>query len=298
MRDNSIVNIAVAFDDSFYMPASVMLYSLYTQCKEKIHLYLLYNSLDEKKRQQIEKQALSYGNLYTEIYIDSRWFESASLANNPLYSIEIYYRIMLPYITDVEKILWLDADTIICGDISELFHINIENRYVGACKDIAEEQGKRNQIKKCMNMEEQIYFNSGILLLNTKMIRNEIPKELFFDAIEKYAKDLVCPDQDILNFVLGKKCLLMDNRYNNLYHMNSEKKETWNQALVIHYIYKKPWNIDYYGFLEERFWSYALPCGYKKEYKKHCRIRKARAKRELWIERWNAIKRKVLGNGR
>ena len=294
MDENSVINVAVAFDDSFFMPASVMLYSLYTQCKEKIHLFLLYNSLSEENRQRMKKQTETYGNLYTEIYVDLKWFKDASLADNPLYSIEIYYRIMLPYLTNVDKILWMDADIIVCGDISELYNIDIKNQYVGACRDIAEEEGKRDKIKKIMHMENQIYFNSGVLLLNAKKIRKEIPNERFFDSINTYSKDLICPDQDVLNLVLGENILLLDNKYNNLYHMNREKEETWNDALIIHYIYKKPWNSDYYGFLEQEFWKYATQCGYVTEYKKHCKIRKGIAKKELWKERWQAVKRKVL----
>lgn len=285
------INIAVSFNDKFFMPANVMLHSLYKNNKDiKINLFLLFNSLSQENREKIKRQTEQSGNQYNEIYINSEYFERASLANNPMYSIEIYYRILLPYILDIEKILWLDADTIITGEISDLYNTEIHDYYLAACIDVAEKEGRRDDIKSILKIESQIYFNSGVLLMNCKKIRQEVSEQAFFDAIDKYSKELICPDQDILNYVLGYKTLIVDDKNNYLYHMN---KET-NDALIVHYIYKKPWNIDYYGFCDELFWKYADECGYESEHKNYTKQRKAIAKKELRKEYINAIRRKLF----
>ncbi|MDD5923974.1 MAG: glycosyltransferase family 8 protein [Clostridia bacterium] len=290
MSDKEI-NIAVAFNDKFCMPASVMLHSLFKNSGErKISLFLMYNSLSKENRAKIQKQVTSYGGRYNDICIDLTTFKDASLANNPLYSVEIYYRILLPYITELDRILWLDADIIVNGDIAELYDIDLGADYMAACIDVGEKDGRRNEIKGILGIQDQTYFNTGVLLMDCAKIRNNISQDEFFNAIDKYSDHLVCPDQDVINHVLGNKTLIIDEKYNYQGHMTQRVEDTF----ITHFIYKKPWNIDYYGFCDDVFWKYAQDIGYLDEYKNYIKARKSIEKKNLRAERFAAIKRKIF----
>ena len=285
------MNIAIAISDSFLMPAQVMLHSLFRQSSRPIRLFLLYNALSAQSRAAIRKTAEKFGGEYRGILIDEGYFKDASLDDNPLYSVEIYYRLMLPYLTDEDKMLWLDADIVLNGDVAELYCKDVNDYYLAAITDAVEESGGREEIKAAMNMAERTYFNSGVLLLNNKRIREELPKERFFEAINKYNNILKCPDQDILNVVLGEKCLILPNKYNYQYHMSAGCKA--ENGLVLHYIWKKPWNADYPGYLDEPFWNEAVACGFKKEHSRYKRQRKMNFYRnELLPAAISKIKRK------
>ena len=293
MRNSGMnyINIAIAISDSFMMPAQVMLHSLCRQSSRPIQLFLLYNALSTENRAKMKKTIVDFGGQYQEILIDKSYFENASLDNNPLYSIEIYYRVLLPYITEADKMLWLDADIIVNGDISELYDKDITYYYLAAITDAVEENGGREEIKNAMQMADRTYFNSGVLLLNNQKIREEIPQERFFQTIEYYNDILKCPDQDILNKVLGEKCLILPIRYNYQHHMTPDRKA--ENGLILHYIWKKPWNANYPGYLDEPFWDEAVLCGFSKEYKKYKRQRKLDFyKNELIPAALSKIKRK------
>ena len=256
------MNIAIAIDDSFMMPATVMLHSAFSRTERKIHLYLLYSSLSEKNRNKLRGIVERAGHRFTEVKIDEELFKNASLNNNELYSVEIYYRILLPYVTAEDKILWLDSDTIIYGDISELYDHDVSEVYLAAVIDIAEENGGRERIKPLLGIEDQVYFSSGVMLLNCRKIRSEIPQEAFFKAIEQYNDVLHCPDQDILNLLLGNNVLLLDKKYNDQHHTERRAKSEYSSLMVIHYYWTKPWDKDYKGHLANVFWQEALECGY------------------------------------
>lgn len=291
MQSKDYMNIAIAISDGFVMPARVMLYSLCRRASRPIRLFLLYNSLSDENRILIKTSVEAFKGEYHDILIDKKYFKYASLDNNPLYSVEIYYRILLPYLTKEERVLWLDADIVVNGDIVELYEQNISDKYLAAVVDAVEECGGREKIKKVMGISNRTYFNSGVLLLNTKKIREEIPQNRFFEAIQKYNDILKCPDQDILNLVLGKKYLLLSIRYNYQHHMDANCKS--ENGLVLHYIWKKPWNIDYHGYLDQPFWDEAVACGYKKEYTRYKRQRKIDFyKKELIPAAISKIKRK------
>lgn len=267
------MNIAISVNDSFVNPALVMLTSLCEKVSCPIEVHLLYNSLSQTSRDRITKLLQKYGNHCYEHYIDGASFAQASLNNNPLYSIEIYYRILLPYITAVDKMLWMDADIIVQGDIAQLYGVDISDSYLGAVIDIGEEQGTRAEIKRKMSMEERTYFNSGVLLMNLKRIREEIPQKAFFDAIERFNSDLRCPDQDILNYVLGGKTKILPIRFNDQHHTD-EKRRMDCSGLVVHYIWTKPWNADYAGYWEKAYWETARKCGFAADYWAFLLIRK------------------------
>lgn len=291
MSEKDYMNIAIALNDNFMFPTRVMLHSLCRHASRPIKIILMYNDLSESNRNILRNTVEKHGNKMQEIYIEKDWFKDASLCDNPLLSIETYYRIMLPYIADEEKILWLDGDIIVKSDIAELYDTDISDYYIAACKDIGEIKNTRTELKENLGIPGQIYFNAGILLMNNKKIGSEINKEEFFKAITEYSDVLKCADQDILNILLGGNCLMLSNCFN--YQLHCDKRDLDDDVKIIHFIWKKPWNADYPGYLDEPFWKEAVECGFGKEYKKYKRQRKMDFyKNELIPAAISKIKRK------
>lgn len=272
MSVTDYLNIAISLNDNFMFPTRIMLRSLCSKASRPIRFILLYNDLKETNRIILHDLVSSFGNEMQDIFIEKLWFQDASLCDNPLLSIETYYRIMLPYLLDVEKILWLDGDIIVCGDIVELYDKDITDFYVAACKDVGEVTRRRDDIKEQLGISHQVYFNAGVLLINNKKISNEISKETFFKAIRDYRDTLKCADQDILNMILGGKCYILPDKFN--YQLHCNQKALPKNTKLIHYIWKKPWNADYPGYLDKPFWKEAVACGFEKEYRKYKRQRK------------------------
>ena len=130
---------------------------------------------------------------------------------------------------------------------------------------------RTSQAEYPFSQEEQLQHRCGQCVdgvcLEPMIIEDEV-----FDAIEKYNGILKCPDQDILNCVLGGKCLMLPVRNNYQHHMDRQCRA--ENGLVIHYIWKKPWNADYPGYLDKPFWKEAAACGFGREYRKYRRQRK------------------------
>lgn len=291
MSENEYMNIAIALNDNFMFPTKVMLHSLCRHASKPIKFILMYNELTETNIKILSNLVKKYGNTMQAIYIEKDRFKDASLCDNPLLSIETYYRIMLPYISGEEKILWLDGDIIVRSDIAELYDTDISDYYIAACKDIGEIKNTRTELKEDLGISGQIYFNAGILLMNNKKIGSEIKKEIFFKAITEYSDVMRCADQDILNILLGGNCLMLSNNFN--YQLHCDKSDLDDDVKIIHYIWKKPWNADYPGYLDEPFWNEAISCGFGKEYKKYKRQRKMNFyKNELIPAAMSKIKRK------
>ncbi len=80
-----------------------------------------------------------------------------------------FWRLFAPkLLKDKPRILYLDVDTIIRKDISQLFLFDMQNKTIAAVVDYLEniETGISNYSSFGMNPQEK-YFNSGVLLIDT-----------------------------------------------------------------------------------------------------------------------------------
>lgn len=175
-----------------------------------------------------------------------KWFEMSKLKVK--FPPAIFYRLDIHrLIPDVDKILYLDCDIIVRSSLQELFTIDINNYYLLAVQDGAE------WLKK----ENQFYFNSGMIMINSKLWReNEVEK----DFEEYYLSNTDCyGDQDILNFCLNSKVKEIEEKWNfsNDYHCHRKKLSVNLDDINILHCVIKPWKKDCKNayFIEE-FWKY------------------------------------------
>ncbi len=89
-----------------------------------------------------------------------------------------------------DKIIYLDTDTIINKDLTRLYDIDVQNYELAAAPDIYNWTSPFRWFRK-------FYFNSGVLLLNMKKIRET---EMFSRARQTCVKrKMLYADQDALN---------------------------------------------------------------------------------------------------
>ena len=146
-------------------------------------------------------------------------------------------RLLAPHLPLPNKIIYLDVDTIVNGDIAELYAIDVSKHEAGVVRDImfVNFVGFFN------------YFNSGVMLLNLDKIKQT---GSFDKAIEMCkAKRMAFADQDALNKYI-KYRLMIPYKFNWFRH-----KCKYNDNIVVHHLCNarqvgntkhriKPWETD------------------------------------------------------
>ena len=107
------------------------------------------------------------------------------------------YRLILPDIVDYDKIIYLDVDLIVIGDISELYNIDLGDNYIGAVLDLGIEtytQSHKNiyKVPALYNIDFKKYFNAGILDLNLNKLRSQ--KDNIIKTVQDIKK--ILPNMD------------------------------------------------------------------------------------------------------
>ena len=173
------------------------------------------------------------------------------------YSRETYYRIFIPNLfPQYKKVLYLDCDITVVGDISELYRTQIHGYYVGAAQEEVMQTFEvfGNYVEKAEGINRKDYFSAGILLINCRRWRKKHIAEKFVDLLNRY-KFRVVQDEDYLNVLCKGHVRNLSLAWNKTSYKNNSFDD--KDLKLIHWkINWRPWkykNILY----EEHFWKYA-----------------------------------------
>ena len=113
---------------------------------------------------------------------------------------------------DLDKILYMDSDVIVQGDLNDFYNTDITGYYSTCTIDIQNYKIKHlKRIKHCGKR----YFNSGVLLLNLDLLRKENVSQKLVENKLEYP-DTGFMDQDTFNMVFVDKVKYISYKYNFL----------------------------------------------------------------------------------
>jgi lipopolysaccharide biosynthesis glycosyltransferase/DNA-binding MarR family transcriptional regulator len=180
----------------------------------------------------------------------------AKLKNVYHFSIVTYYRLFIASLfPEYDKVLYLDCDLVVTGDISELYNTELGKNILGACPEeyVQNTPEFRLYAEKALGVDPDTYVNAGVLVMNLARFRKHKIEKKFIKLITEYDFDLLDPDQAYLNYLCRGRILVLPNGWNKEpFDIPCEGKKN-----IVHYaLYKKPWQYDDTPD-GEFFWSYA-----------------------------------------
>jgi len=260
VSERKTINILVTLNENYIPYLNVMLTSLVFQNQGcRFDVYLLHSSIKASALSETKKILEGYGRL---IPVQAK---DIGLENAPItarYPKEMYYRIFAArYLPEtLDRVLYLDPDIIVNGSVKELYDLSMEGNYFAAATHNGSFMHKVNEVR--LDMEpESLYINSGVMLMNLKLLREEQDYAEVFAFIEKRRNLLILPDQDIISGLYGNRILELDTfRYNmteTLYQLHTPLDRELNldwvrrHSVIIHYCGRnKPWKDAYIGQLD------------------------------------------------
>lgn len=206
------MNFLYTCDNNYIWLMIISMISLFNSNKAyEITVYLIGENISQENKELIEEIVNDYKqkciiidlpklDLPEKLYDISRWPRSAYTR---LFSAQI-----LP--DNLDKVLYLDCDTIIKNDLSELFETDLnDNNIFYGVKDCISNDYKINiGLKPTTN-----YINAGVLLMNLNLLRKEDICQKINSFLEKYEKFISYADQDVLNAIFSSKIGILKPKY-------------------------------------------------------------------------------------
>jgi lipopolysaccharide biosynthesis glycosyltransferase len=258
------VHICAAITNAYIYPILVSMESALINCnKEKTFLtYHILCSSDFTEKNLLILQSLTKKYSSNSEMIFYNMSDLFMNRYNGRFSQATYYRILSPVIIDVDRIIYLDADTLILKDLSDMYNTELNNNYIlGTLDYIAHGIDS-------LGIKSEKVINGGVLLLNLDKIRKD---NKIYDLINiaYNGTHLPCNDQSLLNYVFYPKIGILPYKFSifnfeddldikkYLTHLRTkidinEVKEAFKDPTVIHGVlcWPKMWSIHhrYYVF--------------------------------------------------
>lgn len=168
------------------------------------------------------------------------------------YTVDTWTRLWVEefFPVEVERVLYLDGDTVVLGDISPLWDVDLDGALLGTV-DIP---GAQRGVGHLGLRPEDGYFNAGVLLIDLKQWRETRAMDTvlsYVDAhLEQMERDV---DQEALNACFHARKKRLDHKWNVVWTFfwdptalpltPGELDEVYRDARIIHFNnHPKPWS--------------------------------------------------------
>jgi hypothetical protein len=176
------INVALTIDTAYVPAAAVTMRSLAEHTPGRIAFYIVHSNLSGEDRDRLQLSLPARADL-TINFVDL--LSTGIVHDGGMTWAKIQMLDLLP----IERVLYLDADLLIRGDITSLWHTNIDGYAVAAAQDVGHPMGHGP-------VAGTKYFNAGVILFNLAHIRPTL------DTLQRSAQDMLSShfkDQDVLN---------------------------------------------------------------------------------------------------
>ncbi|MBL4645033.1 MAG: hypothetical protein COA52_02840 [Hyphomicrobiales bacterium] len=234
------INIAIAPDNNVINPTYALLNSIKeNNPNEKINIFILFCELTDEN---IDNLIIFSKSIDLHISTHRIEFKKVKTLRDKMRSSHItvtallrcFMSTVLP--NDVNKILYLDVDTIVTRSLKELFSTELNTNIAGVVKD----PGVSHLTE--FGIDGNQYFNSGVMIIDLKLWREKQIENLAFSFMKEHPENCRYWDQCALNYALSGKVEYISEKWNVI----ANKKNVINQirnVSIIHYAgIHKPWN--------------------------------------------------------
>ncbi|MBR3662013.1 MAG: glycosyltransferase family 8 protein [Alphaproteobacteria bacterium] len=257
-----MINVVFICDNNYALPTRTAINSLKKTQSSKLCIYVIAVDLSIENINLFN--SLSSENITVKVLQKSNEFQNVG-ENHPYVSKAALFKFFLPSMIKEDKVLYLDGDIIVGAELDDLYGCNIQRYYAAVVKDMAGMIAGHHE-----KMNHESYFNSGVMLLNLKKMRQENTA----DKLLKAKKEDVWKhfmDQDTLNLVFAEKVKYLSPKYNfmlgNMLTYKYEQiadfygvsvKEIMSPVIWHLTNYLKPWD-DINSFMSELWLRYVIP---------------------------------------
>lgn len=253
------IPIFFACDEGFVKYTMVSMKSIMENAdrSRKYHIYILHMGITEATQAKVLAMADEEFAIDFVDVTDKMKSIADKLPIRDYYSNTTYFRLFIPdMFPQYRKALYIDSDTIVVGNIAELYDHKLGKLYAGVCPDrvVAQTDILGDYVEKVLGVKRTRYFNAGVMLMNCSQFRENHLLDEFLEMLHVYLF-VVAQDQDYLNLICKNQVLYMEAKWNA--QVFGELACPEEEVGLFHFnMAAKPWHYEDCR-LAEYFWKYA-----------------------------------------
>ncbi|MBK4771770.1 MAG: DUF4422 domain-containing protein [Pantoea sp. Morm] len=295
--DERAIPVVICFDENYAHSGGALINSIIKNSNQhhNYDIVVLENNVSSRNKSRILTLVNNNKNISIRFFDVNAFSEMKAVYTRAHFSAATYARLFIPSLfSSFKKVLFIDADTVVESDVSELMSLELGNNLIAAVKDIVMEGfvkfgaiahvddlknvTAQEYLRDVLKMEDtEKYFQAGIIVFNIAQMNDENTYEKLISTMK--SRNFWFLDQDIMNKVFYNRTYYLPYEW-NVYHGNGNTDDffpnlrfsTYMSFLksrkapkMIHYAGEnKPWDTPAVDFFDN-FISYINNTPWQKE---------------------------------
>lgn len=256
-----LLNVLYSCNEGYAMQAGVSILSLCENNKEfkQINIYLVEDGLSEQSKQNLWDIVSRY-TAKLHFYKFSEFCKGLVLDQQSRHPNTIFTKIFASQFIGIEKILYLDCDTVVKASLAELWNLDMEKNIIAGVM-----MPYSSKVKERANIiETNPYICDGVALIDLTRWQEENITKKCLEYIKEQQGAPPMLSEGTINHVCQGKILVLEPKYNLMsimllldkkkiellygvkgYYGQDNLDKARKNPVVIHYLnelYNRPWN--------------------------------------------------------
>ena len=273
---------AYASDNAYVYPTLVAMTSLAENAGKNTFydIYVMINpEFTEENKRVLKSVELKHEKSCQVIFINmGDKFKDEN--TNKKITTPAYYRLELHnLLPDVSRVIWMDGDTAVFEDLTELITLDMKGNYIMGFLD-----SLPDALEKNFKIKNATVLCSGVLLLDLDALRKNKMTEKFNKFMIENREKINQHDQTVINVVCQKNIGTLPPKYGiwsfeaekyavkhnerQRPHLRYDMKEfinAYKHPAILHYVWPKPFWKRKKPIFDKEWWNYARISGYYNE---------------------------------
>jgi lipopolysaccharide biosynthesis glycosyltransferase len=263
MDSGALIPVVFSSDNYFVPYMAALIQSIMDNARQpfRYRFFVLHRGISPENRELLRTQVASAGlqkagsggeaDSFSVDFIDVSAHIKDYRFPTRFFPVESYFRLLIPYLFEYDKVIYLDGDMICNADLAELYAVDPGTKLLAACRDdfLAGDRGRGHALSIGLSRHGD-YFNAGMLLINRERFSRSITMEQILGLA--VSRDWRFCDQDVLNVVCAEKTLILDMEWNAMVAMHNEDqfppslRQEYRRSRaapkITHFAGPKPWD--------------------------------------------------------
>ena len=196
-----VVPVFMAINNAYAPYAATAMHSLTQKCDKNRYykVIILHDGLSWTNRIRLrnlvtDNVAIQFKKITRSLYLKAiiKYCTREKGAGDFFSSAVYYYRFFIPRLFPIyDKGVYIDSDTVLLGDIGDLYDLDLEDKVLAAMVDpkVTVIPEFRDYVDNAVGVPHTEYVNSGVMLMDFKKMRKIRYISTMVDLIEKYNAD-------------------------------------------------------------------------------------------------------------
>jgi lipopolysaccharide biosynthesis glycosyltransferase len=258
-RVSARIPVVYCFDAGYSGYAAVSMASLHRHARTPLKFHCIVPASDLGRVPAVEAAARSFGLDVSMVAADERpfadWKEAFHINRTT------YLKLLIPSLIDESTVVYVDADTIVLGDLAALHSTPLNGtRFAGVIDPAGAETSRMPR------SQGDAYINAGVMVMDLDGLRQDGFLRRCGEIHAQYHASLTWLEQCIINKFAENRKTLVDPRWNRQVFANSVTRAQWTELVaegrsaILHFVGPiKPWMQWCNPLVAEFWWRQAAP---------------------------------------